>query len=87
MTAWINCNGEIFKDEEAAGERCRELIDEDCILDLLKKYLNSYWETFFNALVKSDIYLAAQIDQELFDMTWDEYGFMEVEVEDEENGE
>ena len=51
MTKWTNSDDEIFESEDAARDRCYELIEEDDIVEVIKdSYIGSYWKLFMDAL-------------------------------------
>lgn len=56
MTKWINNDGEIFEDEDAARDRCYDMIEEDDIVEVIKdSYIESYWKLFMDALLAHDV--------------------------------
>lgn len=88
MTKWTNNDGEIFENEDAARDRCYDMVDEDDIVEVIKNdYIESYWKMFMDALLAHDAWEYQKLHDEILDKIWDEQGFTEIEVEDEENGE
>lgn len=87
MTEWMNNDGEIFEDEDAARDRCCEMIEEDDIVEVIKdSYIESYWKLFMDALLAHDACEYQKLQDEILDKVWDDCGFTEIEVEDEEDG-
>ena len=88
MTKWTNNDGEIFESEDAARDRCYELIEEDDIVEVIKdSYIGSYWKLFMDALLAHDAWEYQKLQDEIFDKVWEDYGFTEIEAEDDEDGE
>ena len=88
MTKWINNDGEIFEDEDAARDRCYEMITVDDIIEVIKdNYIESYWRLFMDALRAHDVWEYQELHDEIFDKVWEDCGFTEIEEEDEEDGE
>ena len=89
MTKWTNNDGEIFEDEDAARDRCCEMIEEDDIVEVIKdSYIESYWKLFMDALFAHDAWEYQKLQDEVFDKVWEDCGFTEIEEEDEdEDGE
>lgn len=88
MTKWTNNDGEIFEDEDAARDRCLEMIEEDDIVEVIKdSYIESYWKLFMDALLAYDVWEYQKLQDEILDKVWDDCGFTEIEEEDEEDGE
>lgn len=87
MTKWTNNDGEIFEDEDAARDRCNDLIDEDDIIEVIKDdYIESFWQLFMDALSVHDSWNYEQLQEDIFDKVWEDCGFTEIEVEDDEDG-
>lgn len=87
MTKWTNNDGEIFEDEDAARDRCNDLIDEDDIIEVIKDdYIESFWQLFMGALSVHDFWNYEQLQEDIFDKVWEDCGFTEIEVEDDEDG-
>lgn len=89
MTKWTNNNDEIFEDEDAARDRCCEMITEDDIVEVIKdSYIESYWKLFMDALLAHDAWEYQKLQDEIFDKVWEDCGFTEIEEEeDDEDGE
>lgn len=89
MTKWTNDDDEIFEDEDAARDRCYEMITEDDIVEVIKdSYIESYWKLFMDALFAHDAWEYQKLQDEIFDKVWEDCGFTEIEEEDEdEDGE
>ena len=88
MTKWINDDGEIFEDEDAARNRCYDMITVDDIIEVIKdNYIESYWRLFMDALRVRDVWKYQELHDEIFDKVWEDCGFTEIEEEDEEDGE
>lgn len=89
MTKWTNNDGEIFEDEDAARDRCCEMIEEDDIVEVIKdSYIESYWKLFMDALLAHDAWEYQKLQDEVLDKVWEDCGFTEIEEEDEdEDGE
>ena len=86
MTKWINNDGEIFEDENAARNRCHDMIEEDDIVEVIKdSYIESYWKLFMDALLAHDVWEYQKLQDEILDKVWDDCGFTEIEEEDEED--
>ena len=87
MTKWTNNNGEIFETEDAARDRCYDMIDEDDIIEVIKDdYIESFWQLFMDALSAHDFWNYEQLQEDIFDKVWEDCGFTEIEVEDDEDG-
>lgn len=87
MTKWTNNDDEIFEDEDAARDRCCEMITEDDIVEVIKdSYIESYWKLFMDALLAHDAWEYQKLQDEIFDKVWEDYGFTEIEEEDDEDG-
>lgn len=87
MTKWTNNDGEIFEDEDAARDRCYDMIDEDDIIEVIKDdYIESFWQLFMDALSVHDFWNYEQLKEDIFDKVWEDCGFTEIEVEDDEDG-
>lgn len=87
MTKWTNNDGEIFEDEDAARDRCYDMIDEDDIIEVIKDdYIESFWQLFMDALSAHDFWNYEQLQEDIFDKVWEDCGFTEIEVEDDEDG-
>lgn len=85
MTKWTNNDGEIFEDEDAACDRCREMIEEDDIVEVIKdSYIESYWKLFMDALLAHDAWEYQKLQDEILDKVWEDCGFTEIEEEDED---
>lgn len=89
MTKWTNNNDEIFEDEDAARDRCCEMITDDDFIEVIKdSYIESYWKLFMDALLAHDAWEYQKLQDEVLDKVWEDCGFTEIEEEDEdENGE
>ena len=88
MTKWINDDGEIFEDEDAARNRCYDMITVDDIIEVIKdNYIESYWRLFMDALRVHDVWEYQELHDEIFDKVWEDCGFTEIEEEDDEDGE
>lgn len=88
MTKWTNGDDEIFEDEDAARDRCCEMITEDDIVEVIKdNYIESYWKLFMDALFAHDVWEYQKLQDEIFDKVWEDCGFIEIEEEDDEDGE
>ena len=86
MTKWTNNDGEIFEDEDAARDRCYDMIDEDDIIEVIKDdYIESFWQLFMDALSVHDFWNYEQLKEDIFDKVWEDCGFTEIEVEDDED--
>lgn len=87
MTKWTNNDGEIFENEDAARDRCYDMIDEDDIIEVIKDdYIESFWQLFMDALSVHDFWNYEQLKEDIFDKVWEDCGFTEIEVEDDEDG-
>lgn len=87
MTKWTNNDGEIFENEDAARDRCYDMIDEDDIIEVIKDdYIESFWQLFMDALSVHDFWNYEKLKEDIFDKVWEDCGFTEIEVEDEEDG-
>ena len=87
MTKWTNNDGEIFETEEAARDRCYDMIEEDDIVEVIKDdYIESFWQLFMDALSVHDFWNYEQLKEDIFDKVWEDCGFTEIEVEDDEDG-
>lgn len=87
MTKWTNSDNEIFEDEDAARDRCYDMIDEDDIIEVIKDdYIESFWQLFMDALSVHDFWNYEQLKEDIFDKVWEDCGFTEIEVEDDEDG-
>lgn len=86
MTKWTNNDGEIFETEDAARDRCYDMIDEDDIIEVIKDdYIESFWQLFMDALSAHDFWNYEQLQEDIFDKVWEDCGFTEIEVEDNED--
>lgn len=86
MTKWTNNDGEIFEDEDAARNRCHDMIEKDDIVEVIKdSYIESYWKLFMDALLVRDVWEYQKLQDEIFDKVWEDCGFTEIEVEDDED--
>ena len=86
MTKWINSDGEIFENEDAARDRCYEMITVDDIIEVIKdNYIESYWKLFMDALLAHDVWEYQELHDEIFDKVWEDCGFTEIEEEDDED--
>ena len=86
MTKWTNNDDEIFEGEDAARDRCYEMITVDDIVEVIKDdYIESFWELFMDALSTHDFWNYKQLKEDIFDKVWEDCGFTEIEVEDEED--
>lgn len=87
MTKWTNNDGEIFENEDAARDRCYDMIDEDDIIEVIKDdYIESFWQLFMDALSVHDFWNYEQLKEDIFDKVWEDCGFTEIEVDDDEDG-
>ena len=87
MTKWTNNDDEIFETEEAARDRCYEMITVDAIIEVLKdNYIESYFKLFMDALLADDVWEYQELHDEIFDKVWEDCGFTEIEAEDDEDG-
>ena len=87
MTKWTNHDGEIFETEDTARDRCNDMIDEDDIIEVIKDdYIESFWQLFMDALSVHDFWNYEQLKEDIFDKVWEDCGFTEIEVEDDEDG-
>ena len=88
MTKWTNNDGEIFEDEDAARDRCYDMIEEDDIVEVIKdSYIESYWKMFMDALLAHDVWEYQKLHDEILDKVWEDRGFTEIEMKDDEDGE
>ena len=88
MTKWTNNDDEIFEDEDAARDRCYDMIEEDDIVEVIKdSYIESYWKLFMDALLAHDVWEYQKLHDEILDKVWDDCGFTEIEEEDDEDEE
>ena len=88
MTKWTNNDDEIFEDEDTARDRCYEMITEDDIVEVIKdNYSELHWKLFMDALFAHDAWEYQKLQDEIFDKVWDDYGFTEIEEEDDEDEE
>lgn len=86
MTKWTNNDGEIFEDEDAARDRCLDLIEENDIVEVIKDdYIESFWKLFMDALLAHDSWNYEKLKEDIFDKVWEDCGFTEIEVEDDED--
>lgn len=86
MIEWTNNDGEIFKDEDAARNRCCEMITDDDFIEVIKdSYIESYWKLFMDALLAHDAWEYQKLQDEVFDKVWEDCGFTEIEEEDDED--
>lgn len=86
MTKWTNNDGEIFETEDDARNRCFDMIDEDDFVEVIKdSYIESHWRLFMDALLGHDAWEYQKIQDEVFDKVWEDCGFTEIEVEDDED--
>lgn len=86
MTKWINNDGEIFEDEDAARDRCYDMITEDDIVEVIKDdYIESFWELFMDTLLAHDAWNYEKLKEDIFDKVWEDCGFTEIEEEDDED--
>lgn len=89
MIKWTNNDDEIFEDEDAARDRCSEMITDDDFVEVIKdSYIESYWKLFMDALLAYDAWEYQKLQDEVLDKAWEDYGFTEIEDEedDEEDG-
>lgn len=88
MIKWTNDNDEIFEDEDAARDRCSEMITDDDFVEVIKdSYIESYWKLFMDALLAYDVWEYQKLQDEVLDKVWEDCGFTEIEdEEDEEDG-
>lgn len=55
MTKWTNNDDEIFEDEDAARDRCYDMITVEDIIEVIKDdYIESFWQLFMDALSAHD---------------------------------
>lgn len=86
MTKWTNNDNEIFEDEEAACDRCYEMITVDDIIEVIKdNYIESNWRLFMDALLARNPWEYQQLQDEIFDKVWEDCGFTEIEEKDDED--
>ena len=86
MAKWTNDDGEIFETEDAARDRCCEMITEDDIVEVIKdSYIESYWKLFMDVLFAHDVWEYQELHDEIFDKVWEDCGFTEIEEEDDED--
>lgn len=87
MTKWTNNDDEIFEDEDAARDRCYDMITVEDIIEVIKDdYIESFWQLFMDALSAHDFWNYEQLQEDIFDKVWEDCGFTEIEVEDDEDG-
>lgn len=87
MTKWTNNDDEIFETEDAARDRCYDMITEDDIVEVIKDdYIESFWKLFMDALSAHDFWNYEKLKEDIFDKVWEDCGFTEIEVEDDEDG-
>ena len=87
MTKWTNNDGEIFEDEDTARDRCYDMITEDDIIEVIKDdYIESFWQLFMDTLSVHDFWNYEKLKEDIFDKVWEDCGFTEIEVEDDEDG-
>lgn len=87
MTKWTNNDDEIFETEDEARDRCYEMITVDDIIEVIKDdYIESFWQLFMDALSAHDFWNYEQLQEDIFDKVWEDCGFTEIEVEDDEDG-
>ena len=87
MTKWVNNDGEIFEDENDARNRCLDMIDKDDFVEVIKNsYIEFHWKLFMDALLGHDAWEYQKLQNEVFDKVWEDCGFTEIEVEDDEDG-
>lgn len=89
MAKWTNNDDEIFEDEDAARDRCLEMITDDDFVEVIKdSYIEFYWRLFMDALLAHDVWEYQKLQDEVLDKVWEDCGFTEIEEEDEdEDGE
>lgn len=86
MTKWTNNDDEIFEDEDTACDRCYEMITVDDIIEVIKdNYIESNWRLFMDALLAHNPWEYQQLQDEIFDKVWEDCGFTEIEVENDED--
>ena len=86
MTKWTNNDDEIFEDEEAARDRCYEMITVDDIIEVIKdNYIESNWRLFMDSLLAHNPWEYQQLQDEIFDKVWEDCGFTEIEEKDDED--
>lgn len=86
MTKWTNNDDEIFETEDEACDRCYDMITEDDIIEVIKdNYIESYWRLFMDALLADNPWEYQELHDEIFDKVWEDCGFTEIEVEDDED--
>lgn len=86
MIKWTNNDDEIFETEDAARDRCYDMITEDDIVEVIKDdYIESFWELFMDALSTHDFWNYEKLKEDIFDKVWEDCGFTEIEVEDDED--
>lgn len=87
MIKWTNDDDEIFEDEDAARDRCSEMITDDDFIEVIKdSYIEAHWRLFIDALLAHDAWEYQKLQDEVLDKVWEDCGFTEIEVEDEEDG-
>lgn len=89
MAKWTNDGDEIFEDEDAARDRCLEMITDDDFVEVIKdSYIEFHWRLFMDALLAHDAWEYQKLQDEVLDKVWEDCGFTEIEEEDEdEDGE
>ena len=86
MTKWTNNDDEIFEDEDAARDRCYDMVTEDDIIEVIKdNYIDYHWKLFMDALLAHDPWEYQKLQDEIFDKVWEDWGFTEIEEEDDED--
>lgn len=86
---WIDKYGNKFETEEEVREACFDDIkSEDDIVEVIKdSYIESYWKLFMDALLAHDVWEYQKLQDEILDKVWEDCGFIEIEEEDDEDGE
>ena len=86
MIKWTNNDDEIFEDEDAARDRCSEMITDDDFIEVIKdSYIESHWRLFVDALLAHDAWEYQKLQDEVLDKVWEDCGFTEIEEEDDED--
>lgn len=87
MTKWTNNDDEIFETEDEARDRCCEMITDDDFIEVIKdNYIEAHWRLFMDVLLAHDVWEYQKLQDEVLDKVWEDCGFTEIEVEDEEDG-
>ena len=63
------------------------MIDEDDIIEVIKDdYIESFLQLFLYSLSVHDFLNYEKLKEDIFDKVWEDCGFTEIEVEDDEDG-